>query len=393
MHENLILLGAGATSAISDDCLPTAGNFFTSNAEWSDHKNDFPHLALAYKKVEHLKNESSDNRPVNLTDVWLFIDTLYKYHVAMATIDRNNKNYNSGLLRLRYKEYGEALPYYLSPGYLNNHYNELCFDMHPLFSTLDKQIYSTFTSSDPVNYFLILAGWELKYLNYKTYGIDKKTNGLYKKLIGELKSKNASVISFNWDIYFEKACKAEGRSIQLVLNGNDKHDNNIIYLCKPHGGWNIQHVDNLVLPYPTLSDSIEDRLFDRVEAGEVRPAMIPYFSGPDEISALHGFVFPHVGEFFKAQQEVMKKMFNAAKNMVSIGYSFSEDDRHVLDLITPLAGRNKKRLLCILKDKDEKNKERIGKTWNYDSVDNFQYDGSGFRGESIKSIVSFLNGE
>jgi len=362
MYENLILLGAGATAAISGSSLPTAGNFFTSNAEWSDHKSDFPHLALAYKKVEHLKNKSRDNKSVNLTDIWLFIDTFTKYHSVITY----NSSYNFRLLRLRYKEYGNSLPDYLSLRYFDSNYNELYADMRPLPSRLEKYIYHTFPRQDSVNYFLILGGWELKYLNYRTYSPDKETNDLYVKL---LEQKNISVINFNWDVYFERACQAKECSIQLALNDNEQHDNNIIYLCKPHGGWNIQHVDNLVLPFRALSDSIEDCFFDRFEDGEVRPAMIPYFLGPDEISEEHGFAFPNVGGYFKVQQEVMKKMFKAAKNIVSIGYSFPEDDRHVLNLIKSIHNRKEKRLLCILKGNDEE-KNRIKKIWEFNDGNN-----------------------
>ena len=386
MYENLILLGAGATAAISGSSLPTAGNFFTSNAEWSDHKSDFPHLALAYKKVEHLKNKSCDKKSVNLTDIWLFIDTFTKYHSVITY----NSSYNFRLLRLRYKEYGNSLPDYLSLRYFDSNYNELYADMRPLPSRLEKYIYHTFPRQDSVNYFLILGGWELKYLNYRTYSPDKETNDLYVKL---LEQKNISVINFNWDVYFERACQAKECSIQLALNDNEQHDNNIIYLCKPHGGWNIQHVDNLVLPFRALSDSIEDCFFDRFEDGEVRPAMIPYFLGPDEISEEHGFAFPNVGGYFKVQQEVMKKMFKAAKNIVSIRYSFPEDDRHVLNLIKSIHNRKEKRLLCILKGNDEE-KNRIKKIWEFNDGNNsFDYQGNGFNGDSAEKIASWIKNE
>ena len=200
--------------------------------------------------------------------------------------------------------------------------------MRPLFSTLEKRIYETFPRKDPIEYFLILAGWELKHLLYRTYNPQEKTNQLYEILLEKLKEKSILIINFNWDIYFEEACNKVGRGLRLNTDGDkesvEQASQKAITLCKPHGGWNIQHVDNVILPFPTLSDFIEDRSFDRFEAGEVRPAMIPYFSSPDEISEEHRSRFPGVGEYFKKQHEVMKKMFREAEHIVSIGYSFSE---------------------------------------------------------------------
>jgi len=41
--------------------------------------------------------------------------------------------------------------------------------MYPRAATMDnKKIYKTFPRRDGVNYFLILAGWELKHLIYRT---------------------------------------------------------------------------------------------------------------------------------------------------------------------------------------------------------------------------------
>lgn len=391
MHDNLIILGAGATAAISEGKLPTAKNFFTSNAEWSNHISDFPHLKLACDKVEHLKYEDSNNNPITLTDIWFFIDTLNKYHMAVASNAPDNKQYNSKLLRLRYNGCGQRLPYYLSPGYLNAHYKELCADLRPLFSTLEKQIYTTFASGDPVNYFLILAGWELKYLLYKTYHPESNKVVhlyLYEKLANNIP---VSVINLNYDIYFEKACMTNSQKLQLA-NKDEKTDEDTIYLCKPHGGWNIKHIDCYIEPCCALHDYVHDDSFDKKETCEIRPAMIPYFESPDEIKAEHVSVYPGVGKYFLDQQEIMKIMFEAAKNIVSIGYCFSNDDKHVAEILKKCKDNNK-RLFCILKEVATEEFDRIEKQWKHllKSKEGFQYSNNGFNKKSNSVIKKFLN--
>jgi len=390
MHENLIILGAGATAAISEGGLPIASNFFCStNRYWDDHRSDYPHLVLACKKVAILKSQNISFASLTLTDVWLFIDTLLKYHSAT----RCNNAYNAMLLRKRYLAFAEGLPYYLSPEYLNENYNEVCSGFSPLFSTLEKQIYHTVPQTDIIPYFLILAGWELKHLLYKTYYPSNSliNNSLYENLIDELKDASTSVLNLNYDIFFEKACMAKGQKLQLA-NEDKNTDKDTIYLCKPHGGWNIKHIDHYIEPCCRLDDHIEDASFDRGMSLEIRPAMIPYFESPDEIKAEHLSVYPGVGKYFFDQQERMKEMFKTVKNVVSVGYSFSEADLHVREIIKKLDKKGEKNLLCILKGADPK--EDIKNLWGFDNRaeenGQFQYHDCGFDEKSIRKIIKFL---
>jgi hypothetical protein len=388
-------LGAGATAAISPvgTTFPTAENFFSSNNEWNEHLKYYPHLSLICNKIGRFENQ------INLKNTWLFIDTLLKYHLAT----RKNDSYNSDLLRLRYIRYKNsvrAFPNYLAFECLNKSYIHLCEGMQPLYSISEKQIYDISDRSDPVSYFLVLAGWELKYLAYKTYSPHKKTNDLYLNLLQKLQDKNISVISFNYDIYFEKACKIADWSLQLVdvdEMKSDKDDKDVTYICKPHGGWNIRHINDSVEPCVNLWESVEDSSFDRKQDLEERPAMIPYFSNPDEIGELHGVVFANVGEYFKKQREVMIKMFENADKIVSIGYSFSEDDKHVRKAIEKCGqNRKEKKLFCVLKESDDDKAAElrcsIKKLFDFTNeyANNFKYCGNGFNDESIKEIAKFF---
>ena len=137
-------------------------------------------------------------------------------------------------------------------------------------------------------------------------------------------------------------------------------------------------------------DSDGDGLFDKLEEGEIRPAMIPYFSDPDEISKPHAAILPHVGEYFFNQQQIMKGMFNEAKKIVSMGYSFSEGDKHVRGMIEKnVENRHEKKLFCILKGDD--NEDKIKKLFNFKGKSpNFEYCREGITEESIKKIVDFF---
>ena len=401
MGKPLILLGAGATAAVTNGNLPTGENFFCNNKQWTNRPGSYPHLELAYRKVQDLKCSGSD--PISLTDAWLFIDTLFKYHSAI----NSNNAYNYKLLQLRYRDDGTSIPHYLTPQYLNQHYARVCSGMRPLFSRLYKKIYETFPRTDPIYYFLILAGWELKHLLYRTYNPQEETNDLYRSLLKKLKMECIPVINFNFDIYFERACRQESWDLKLETEANEKSTElpaqKTILLCKPHGGWNIRHTDNEICPFPILSDSIEDCSFDRFEDREVLPAMIPYFSMPDEISNEHLSQFPGVGEYFVKQQKVMKKMLKEAERIVSIGYSFSKDDLHVTELIKEMiqgeSGQQiHRRMLCILKDDKKimslKTKKRIMELWqstnDHGGKGRFQYHEKGFDKQSITKIAKFF---
>ncbi|MDP2755635.1 MAG: hypothetical protein Q8P40_14765, partial [Nitrospirota bacterium] len=126
--KNLVLLGAGATAAISTGgtTFPTAENFFCSNNEWNEHLKCYPHLSLICNKIGRFENQ------INLTNTWLFIDTLLKYHLSTRCSRPDISAYNSELLRLRYKNSGQDFPNYLTLEYLNKNYNDLCNGMHPL---------------------------------------------------------------------------------------------------------------------------------------------------------------------------------------------------------------------------------------------------------------------
>src|SRR5260370_31945835 len=84
MAERLIVLGAGATAALSER-FPVGKNFFCSNPIWKSKIRDYPHLALALRKVNSLEVGLRDSP--ELTRVWLFLDTLLKYHSAIRLQD------------------------------------------------------------------------------------------------------------------------------------------------------------------------------------------------------------------------------------------------------------------------------------------------------------------
>lgn len=387
MNEQLIILGAGATAAISDGALPVGENFFSSNSTWSSNMSDYPHLAIATRKVESLKDTTS----ASLTDVWLFLDTVFKYHCAT----RLNSTYDYNLLRIRYEKMNkDDLPCYLRADYLNTHYQALCSDMRPCFSTLRKRIYDTYPQTDPVAYFLVIAGWELKHLQYKTYHPEISSGDLYAGLLKSLKSKvgEVAVISFNYDIFFEMSCRKQGALLELLPDSDNVQDQVAIPFCKPHGGWNIRHLNSRIEPYRSLADFVQDQNFDGLPDDEERPAMIPYFSHPDEISDPHDSRYPGVGEFFRKQEKRMRTLLENARAIVSIGYSFS--DVHVKEIVQGISsgqiGRGK-RVLCV--SKGEKEKTDVMLLWNFEKEgrDTFKYRPCGFDEAAIGEIVDFFN--
>jgi len=401
LSRNLIILGAGATAAVAAEghTFPTANDFFDAcNTDWTSGKSLYPHLSSAYNMVRALK---ADNK-VTLTDVWLFLDTLNKYHSAIR-----GDEYNYRLLRMRYEQHRKDItdfPHYLTPGFLNKHYQLLTREMCPLFSTASKSMYYMYPPHDPVNYFLILAGWELKLLLFRTYSAAKPTNGLYAKLLAGLRDKRLhfTVLNFNYDVYFEKACHTENQEIKIWDNLGQVPKGSIA-LCKPHGGWNVQHVTlpqkdgDSAQPLAEAHETIRDSDFDRTGEREERPAMIPYFSGPDEIKEEHERLAPKVGRYFMDQQNVMKKMLREAKNIVSIGYSFSRGDLHVRTAIEELANQNRhqsRRVFCVLKGEDKdpeyaETKKSIFGLWERSGCGPEFYDEE-FKTESIGRIGQFL---
>ncbi|PTL37013.1 hypothetical protein CLG94_01745 [Candidatus Methylomirabilis limnetica] len=390
MDELLIILGSGATAAISEGTLPVGKDFFSSrNSTWSSNSADYPHLAAACQEVAALKSYFGDLNPVSLTDVWLFLDTVLKYHSAT----RQNKDYDYDLLRIRYDKMGKDVPIYLQLGHLNAAYSRLSAGMHPLFSPLRKRIYDTLPQDDAVVYFLVVAGWELKHLLYRTYDPREAPSGieLYRRLLAELQDlKGHAVISFNYDIFFEMSCS---KPLHLLAEDQTAEGEGAIDFCKPHGGWNIRHVDNCIMPFCSLTRFVEDTSFDKLPDREERPAMIPYFSYPDEIEIQHRDQYPQVGQFFRDQHHKMKKLFQNAKNVVSIGYSFSKDDRHVRSIVEkdlPSSFGRGKRMFCALRGSSYR--KDIMDLWKFDEEDGktFSYYGSGFENTCIDKIKTFL---
>ncbi len=390
METALILLGAGATAAISGGTLPVSKGFFSSlNSVWGAHRRDYPHLDTACNKVASLKGSPGDLSSVSLTDAWLFLDTVLKYHSATRCSDYARK-----LLRIRCNKMGNAMPHYLRKDYLNTHYSTLCADIRPLPSTLRKQIYDTFPRDDPVSYFLVIGGWELKHLLYKTYAPRTQDGRLYGSLMKSLADlRSLAVISFNYDIFFEASCREQGVALQLLRDDHTTRQAGAVLFCKPHGGWNIRHIDERIELPDSLADFVEDKHFDRLRNREERPAMIPYFSYPDEISAQHQTKYPQVAQFFLNQHLQMEALFQNARNLVSIGYSFSEDDAHVrqvVESVSPCKPGRGKRLFCILKS--DSSKKHIMKLWNFDNEDGitFKYCKTGFDHDCIDRIRTFL---
>lgn len=399
-HERLIILGAGATAAISDGALPVGCNFFSSNPTWSSSISDYPHLAAAQRKIEPLKTNFGDKTPVSLTDAWLFLDTVFKYHCAT----RHNSAYNYELLRIRYDRTSKDMPAYLQADYLNGQYEALSADMRPCFSTLSKRIYDTYDQRDQVAYFLIVAGWELKHLLYKTYHPDLyetlQQRNLYGQLLERLKNPevagglaDVAVISFNYDIFFENSCCGkQGVSLELLRDSDGVKNQAAIPFCKPHGGWNIRHLNQRIEEHCSLADFVKDQDFDRLPADEERPAMIPYFSHPDEISKPHQSRYPDVGKFFQKQEKRMQTLLNNARTIASIGYSFS--DIHVKNIVQDISlgttGRGK-RLLCVLKG--DSDRENIRRLWEFkeENGTTFRYCPCGFNKSSIDEVVNFFN--
>jgi len=232
----------------------------------------------------------------------------------------------------------------------------------------------------------------------RTYSPAKEAEGYYGTLIEKLRNESlgVSIVSFNYDVYFEKACWRKDQLLELVYDEQGL-PHNAIALCKPHGGWNILHVDQLVFPFPTLSDSVGEKQFDRFEEGEIRPAMILYFSDPDEIKEEHKEMWPEVGAYFMNQWGVMKRMLAEAKRIVSIGYSFSDSDQHVREAIEELGdSRHEKRLLCILKRDPDWNEttSRIRRRWSIDKgipvEETFRC--AGFNEGSVEDVLTFFRG-
>jgi hypothetical protein len=393
MNITLILLGAGATAAISGGRLPVSKDFFSSrNSVWKNNRTDYPHLDAACNKVASLKGTPGDSSSLTLTDAWLFLDTVLKYHFAKRGIE-----YNKRLLGIRYSKMGDAMPPYLREDCLNTHYSALCADMYPLNSALKKQIYDTFPRDDPISYFLVIGGWELKHLLYRTYAPQTQEGRLYGILMASFADpRSLAVISFNYDIFFEAACHRHGVALQLLLDDKAAPDAGAVHFCKPHGGWNILHTDDQIEPPSNLADFIDDKHFDKVkspECHEQRPAIIPYFSYPDEISVEHRTKYPQVGQFFLNQHKQMEALFQNARNVISIGYSFSEDDCHVRQVVEGIApcecGRGK-RLFCILRG--DSRKKQVMKLWNFDKEDGtlFEYCQTGFDHDCIDKIRTFL---
>ncbi len=385
-YEYLIVLGAGATAALGDT-FPVGRDFFSSNRTWSSSITDYPHLAAARRKVESLKGTREDTTPVSLTDAWLFLDTMFKYQCAT----RRRSAYDSRILRIRYAKVN--LPDYLKADYLNGSYEEVCSDMHPYFSTLPKRIYDMCDQSDPVGYFLLIAGWELKHLLYKTYNPQIQHGNLCSQLSKAVKGLlgNVAVISFNYDIYFEMSCREQGVPLELLPDVESVPGQAAIPFCKPHGGWNIRHLNQRIEPHRSLADFVEDQYFDKLPSLEERPAMIPYFSHPDEISELHESRYPDVGKFFLKQQERMQTLLKNARTIASIGYSFS--DIHVKEIVQGISsdrnGRGKS-MLCVLKGDSER--QHIMSLWKFEKEDGrtFKYCPSGFDDTSIGEIARFL---
>lgn len=378
LTKSLILLGAGATKAVSNGRLPTSDDFFSSNSIWRDNRSNYPHLSLACQKLAELKTAFSPLDPVTLTDVWLLIDTLFKYHKTVFS----NSEYDNRLLRNRLTLPG--IPEYLKIEFLNNNFLSLAEGMRPLFSTMPKEIYDVLPKKDPVGYFLLIAGWELKHLLFVTYSPSEVTNTLYNDLLSKLSHiRDLGVISFNYDIYFEKQSKGI-RELELAWEGKNLGINKTTF-CKPHGGWNIPHCDDTINPVKSLTQSIDASEFDRTLKKEVRPAMIPYFASPDEISIEHKVVYNGVGKYFSGQRKTMNQMFKDAERIVSIGYSFSKSDLHVRKLIEELPNRSEKRILLISRENPpEEVKTKLFKTRHFSS-----YDG-GFNQIAIDSIYEFL---
>jgi hypothetical protein len=388
--KTLILLGAGATAAISDGTLPTSDTFFSSNnSTWSSSIADYPHLAAAHQGVAALKYRFENKTTVSLTDVWLFLDTLLKYHSATS----KNNEYDHELLRIRYDNMGEDIPVYLRLSYLNTCYSSLVDSMKPLFSPLRKRIYDTFPQNDAVSYFLVMAGWELKHLLYTTYDPLKELpkSYLYRDLLNSLHdTEDIAVISFNYDTYFERSC---GKLLNLIAKNRHTNAGSIAF-CKPHGGWNIRHVGDKIIPFCSMTEFIEETAFDRLAGSEERPAMIPYFSYPDEIKDEHQNRYPGVGDFFCDQSEQMKNLFQDAQKIVSIGYSFSKDDKHVRSIVSAVrpdtTGRGKK-LLCALKGSEKK--KDIMDLWKFSEQEEgktIYYNANGFDKSLLKIIKAFL---
>jgi len=396
MDQHLIVLGAGATAAISRGTLPIAEDFFSPrNSTWSSNTRDYPHLAAACRRVASLKSSFLDLTPVSLTDVWLFLDTLCKYHSA-TRCNSPNTPYDYCLLRIRY-EYDKKrsqIPDYLKPEYLNTNYPGLRSDMRPYFSALRKRIYDTTPQNDPVAYFLILAGWELKHLLYRTYDPQTRYAELYTRLLATLKHlEGIAVISFNYDIFFETTCQEQGVTLELLGHNHAARGKDAIPFCKPHGGWNIRHVDDRIEPFRNLAQFVEDAQFDGLPHHEERPAMIPYFSHPDEMSPQHEVGYPGVGVFFRNQQQHMQSLFHNARNVVSIGYSFSKHDIHVrqcVEKVSPTEPGRGKRVFCVLKGNSHKS--NIMGLWKFDKEDgaSFKYREGGLDDQSIDEIRHFL---
>jgi hypothetical protein len=313
-----------------------------------------------------------------------------KYHSAT----RQNSDYDYDLLRIRYDKMGKDVPGYLRLSYLNDTYSGLTDGMHPLFSPLRKRIYDTFSQHDAVAYFLVIAGWELKHLLYKTYDPRKALSclGLYQRLLEELPDlKGYSVISLNYDIFFEKSCS---KPLHLLAADQTAKDEGVIAFCKPHGGWNIRHIDNCITPFCNLTEFVEEASFDRLTDREERPAMIPYFSYPDEINIQHRDRYPRAGQFFLDQHQKMKKLFQNAKNVVSIGYSFSKDDRHIRSIVEndlPSSSGRGKRMFCALRGSSYR--KEIMDLWKLDEEDGktFCYYENGFENKCIDEIKTFLH--
>lgn len=386
-YEHLLVLGAGATAAVGGT-FPVGRDFFSSNSTWSHSISDYPHLAVAQRKVKSLKDTSADTTPVSLTDAWLFLDTMFKYHCAT----RRRSTYDYKLLRIRYAKVN--VPDYLKADYLNNHYEKVCSDMCPYFSTLPKRIYDACDQGDRVGYFLLIAGWELKHLLYKTYHPEIEYGNLYSQMSRALNRLpgNVAVISFNYDIYFEISCREQGIPLELLPEVDSVPSRAAVPFCKPHGGWNIRHLNQRIEPHRSLADFVEDQRFDKLPALEERPAMIPYFSHPDEISELHESGYPDVGKFFLKQQERMQTLLSDARAITSIGYSFS--DTHVKEIVQGISsGRSSrgKSLLCVMKGDSER--KDIMSLWKFEEEDGitFKYCPSGFQETSIGQIVDFFN--
>lgn len=349
----LLILGAGATAAISNGKLPVAADLF-KNSFWEENKQKYPYLEQI---VSSRKNSS-------LTDAWVLIDTQFKM--------KHQSSYNQAMLDKRIK----------SEWYKNKEYKDVDFNFNKVTEisncALSEGFYTIIQDG------LLLAGLELKHLLYKDYSQKVENLKLYCDLIRFFRNNNISpsVINMNYDCYFENACFCRDTPLQLFRHCNLCGQYHLNY-CKPHGGFNVWHINDAILP--TVHNPISDYFFNKDIRNEIRPAMVPYFANPDELEEEHAGQWPNVGFYYRTQQERFKQLFEKSDKIISIGYSFSEDDRHVRKLVGEINNTCQKKYLVILKG-DNKAKETLNRLFSTE----VKLINDGFDDKTLKEIKAFM---